>query len=434
MEASSASAAAEVPHYFLCPISLEIMRDPVTLATGITYDRASIERWLFSDAGAGRATCPVTRRALAPHEREATPNHTLRRLIQAWCCAHQLERFPTPRPPVDSCRVAALLDDGRHAGREAAALREIKAIVAESDRNRRCVEATPGAVDFLVAVVTKHSSPAAASSASNKSPADELFLLDSPTSTSSPAEDALSVLYALKPSEKSLAKILERNADFLDTLASLLRRPSYRSRTYAVLLLKAMTAAMAAPRLTTASAELVQEVVRVVADRVSSKAVKAALHVLCRLCPWGRNRVKAVEAGAVAALVELLLDDEGGRRRVAELAVVAIDHLCGCAEGRSELVAHPAGLAVVSKRAMRVSAAATESAVRALYAVARHSPTPAVLQEMLAVGVVAKLLLVLQVDASERARARAKEMLKAHARVWKDSPCLQAHLKASYPC
>ncbi|KAL5207843.1 hypothetical protein ABZP36_032278 [Zizania latifolia] len=192
-----------------------------------------------------------------------------------------------------------------------------------------------------------------------------------------------------------------------------------------------MTSAMLPERLMTVSAELVQEVVRVVADGVSSQAVKAALHVLCRLCPWGRNRVKAVEAGAVAVLVELLLD-EGGRR-AAELAVVAIDHLCGCAEGRSELVAHPAGLAVVSKKAMRVSPATTESAVRALHAVARHSATPAVLQEMLAVGVVAKLLLVLQVDGGERARVRAREMLKANARVWKDSPCLQARLKASYP-
>ncbi|RCV06709.1 hypothetical protein SEVIR_1G189000v4 [Setaria viridis] len=426
VSSSSSAAAAEVPHYFLCPISLEVMRDPVTLATGITYDRASIERWLFTD---GHATCPVTRRALAPEEMDATPNHTLRRLIQAWCAAHQVERFPTPRPPLDSCRVAALLDEGRH-GREAAALREIKAAAAESDRNRRCVEATPGAVEFLVSVVTKHSSAISTSKSFSKR-ADDEFLLESPTSTSSPAEDALSVLYSLKPSERSLTQILEREPEFLNTLTYVLRRPSYRSRTYGILLLKAMVAAMEPARLATVSAGLVQEVVRVVSDRVSSKAVKAALHVLCRLCPWGRNRVKAVEAGAVAALVELLLD-EGGRR-VTELAVVAIDHLCGCAEGRSELVAHPAGLAVVSKKAMRVSLAATESTVRALHAVARHSPTPAVLQEMLAVGVVAKLMLVLQVDANEKARLRAKEMLKAHARVWKDSPCLQAHLKASYP-
>ncbi|XP_040376547.1 E3 ubiquitin-protein ligase PUB23-like [Oryza brachyantha] len=425
-------AAAEVPSYFLCPISLEIMRDPVTLATGITYDRCSIEKWLFGDGGVGggKGTCPVTRRQLAPAEREATPNHTLRRLIQAWCAAHAVERFPTPRPPVDSGRVAALVDEGALAGsrqQRLAALREIKAIAAESDRNRRCVEGTPGAVEFLVSVVVQ--SHALSTSRS----AEDLFdsVLDSPMSTSSPEEEALGVLYSLKPSQATLLRILDKNGGFLDTLASVLRRPSYRSRAYAILLLKAMTSAMSPERLMTVSSELVQEVVRVVADGVSSKAVKAALHVLCRLCPWGRNRVKAVEAGAVAVLVELLLD-EGGRR-AAELAVTAIDHLCGCAEGRSELVAHPAGLAVVSKKAMRVSPAATESAVRALHAVARHSATPAVLQEMLAVGVVAKLLVVVQVDGGERARARAREMLKANARVWKDSPCLQAHLKASYP-
>ena len=34
----------EVPCYFLCPISLSIMRDPVTLPTGITYDRDGIKR------------------------------------------------------------------------------------------------------------------------------------------------------------------------------------------------------------------------------------------------------------------------------------------------------------------------------------------------------------------------------------------------------
>ncbi|XP_048533984.1 E3 ubiquitin-protein ligase PUB23-like [Triticum urartu] len=420
MEGSS----VEVPPYFLCPISLEIMRDPVTLATGITYDRSSIERWL-SD---GHATCPVTQQKLAEADREATPNHTLRRLTQAWCALHAVERFPTPRLPLDAGRVAAIVEEGHGAGRqkELAALREIKSIIAESDRNRRCVEATPGAVEFLVSVFRNHAT-------TSKSAEDLLELsLDSPSSTSSPEEDALSVICSLKPSKKSLVRILEKNGDFLDTLVYMLRRPSYRSRCYGILLLKAMVSVMEPARLMAVRTEVVLEVVRVVSDRVSTKAVKAALHVLCRLCPWGRNRVKAVEAGAMTVLVELLLD-EGGRHPT-ELAVVAIDHLCGCAEGRSDLVAHPAGLAVVAKKAMRISLTTTESAVRALHAVARHSPTPAVLQEMLAVGVVAKLLLVLQVDAGERARAKAKELLKMHARVWKDSPCMQAHLKAHYPC
>jgi hypothetical protein len=56
--------------------------------------------------------------------------------------AHRVKRFPTPRPPLDSCRTAAPLDEGRHSGDHQAAtvLKEIKAVVTESKRNRRCVE------------------------------------------------------------------------------------------------------------------------------------------------------------------------------------------------------------------------------------------------------------------------------------------------------
>ena len=318
--------AAPTPKDFVCPITSQVFDAPVTLETGQTYERRAIQEWLDR----GNATCPITQQKLAEADREATPNHTLRRLTQAWCALHAVERFPTPRPPLDACRGAALVEEGRGAGRqkELAALREIKDIVAESDRNRRCVEATPGAVEFLVSVVRNHAT-------TSKSAEDLSELsLDSPTSTSSPEEEALSVICSLKPSKKSLVRILEKNGDFLDTLVYMLWRPSYRSRCYGILLLKAMVSVMEPARLMAVRTEVVQELVRVVSDRVSAKAVKAALNVLCRLCPWGRNRVKAVEAGAMTVLVELLLD-EGGRHPT-EMAVVAIDHRCGCAQGRAD--------------------------------------------------------------------------------------------------
>ncbi|KAE8783638.1 calcium-dependent protein kinase [Hordeum vulgare] len=72
---------AEVPSYFLCPISLELMRDPVTLPTGISYDRAAISRWLAASAtpaacSTSQRTCPVTRQPLEP-ELQLTPNHNI---------------------------------------------------------------------------------------------------------------------------------------------------------------------------------------------------------------------------------------------------------------------------------------------------------------------------------------------------------------------
>lgn len=66
------------PRYFLCPISLEIMVDPVTLPTGHTYDRTSIQRWFHE----GHKTCPITMLTLSDFS--LTPNRILSRLITDW--------------------------------------------------------------------------------------------------------------------------------------------------------------------------------------------------------------------------------------------------------------------------------------------------------------------------------------------------------------
>uniref|UniRef100_A0A0E0LE98 U-box domain-containing protein n=1 Tax=Oryza punctata TaxID=4537 RepID=A0A0E0LE98_ORYPU len=331
-ESPAPAPAVEVPSYFVCPISLEIMRDPVTLSTGITYDRESIERWVFTD---GHGECPVTKQRLAPADREPTPNHTLRRLIQGWCAVHAVERFPTPRPPVDAARVAAIVDAARPLLREQeealmAPLRELADIVAESDRNRRCVQGAPGVVEFLLSVVKEHGSVGVdATSAKPLGSSQEettCGAVQDSAKASSAEEAALSILHSLKLSEESFKRVLEGSGgeDFLETMACVLRRPSYLSRMQGIHLLKSALPAMPPARLTSASAALVDGVVRVVADRLSAKAVKVVLHVLYRLCPWNRNRVKAVDSGAVSALVRLLLDEGcGGDRRACELAVVA---------------------------------------------------------------------------------------------------------------
>ncbi|KAH0470527.1 hypothetical protein IEQ34_000250 [Dendrobium chrysotoxum] len=72
------SKAAPPPSFFRCPISLEVMLSPVSLCTGVTYDRSSIQRWLDS----GNTTCPATMQSLS--STELVPNLTLRRLIHLW--------------------------------------------------------------------------------------------------------------------------------------------------------------------------------------------------------------------------------------------------------------------------------------------------------------------------------------------------------------
>ncbi|KAJ0094356.1 hypothetical protein Patl1_16172 [Pistacia atlantica] len=66
------------PDDFRCPISLEIMKDPVTLCSGHTYDRASILKWFR----AGNSTCPKTGERLK--NKELVSNLALKRTIQDW--------------------------------------------------------------------------------------------------------------------------------------------------------------------------------------------------------------------------------------------------------------------------------------------------------------------------------------------------------------
>jgi len=73
------STEAAVPEHFLCPISSEIMRDPVVLASGQTYDRRFIQEWL----SAGNRTCPQTQQVLS--NTIITPNHLVRSMISQWC-------------------------------------------------------------------------------------------------------------------------------------------------------------------------------------------------------------------------------------------------------------------------------------------------------------------------------------------------------------
>lgn len=67
------------PQEFYCPLSNEIMRDPVIVSTGKTYDRCSIQNWLK----AGNRTCPKTQQVLS--HTVLTPNHLVRDMITQWC-------------------------------------------------------------------------------------------------------------------------------------------------------------------------------------------------------------------------------------------------------------------------------------------------------------------------------------------------------------
>ncbi|XP_015695819.1 U-box domain-containing protein 15 [Oryza brachyantha] len=87
-----------IPNDFLCPITLAIMTDPVIVASGQTYERRSIQKWLDS----GERTCPKTRQQLA--HLSLAPNYALKNLILQWCDKNKVElekREPEPGAELD---------------------------------------------------------------------------------------------------------------------------------------------------------------------------------------------------------------------------------------------------------------------------------------------------------------------------------------------
>eukprot|EP00252_Welwitschia_mirabilis_P011153 TRINITY_DN2506_c0_g1_i1.p1 TRINITY_DN2506_c0_g1~~TRINITY_DN2506_c0_g1_i1.p1 ORF type:complete len:600 (-),score=139.16 TRINITY_DN2506_c0_g1_i1:182-1981(-) len=85
-----------IPADFRCPLSLELMSDPVIVASGQTYERAYIQHWLDQ----GMTTCPKTGQTLG--HSHLIPNYTVKALIASWCEAKHLPVPQSTPPPVCS--------------------------------------------------------------------------------------------------------------------------------------------------------------------------------------------------------------------------------------------------------------------------------------------------------------------------------------------
>ena len=75
LAAASAVKDVEPPEHFVCPISSDLMVDPVVCADGHCYDRAYIEAWLVD-----HDTSPLTGARL--EGKELSPDEDLRRATE----------------------------------------------------------------------------------------------------------------------------------------------------------------------------------------------------------------------------------------------------------------------------------------------------------------------------------------------------------------
>jgi hypothetical protein len=85
----------DIPNEYICPLTLEIMVNPLMDRYGRSYERSAILEWIASttiscsdndDNDNGPPTCPITRRPL--YAKDLIPNNKLRNEILLWREAH----------------------------------------------------------------------------------------------------------------------------------------------------------------------------------------------------------------------------------------------------------------------------------------------------------------------------------------------------------
>ena len=393
----------EIPEYFICPISLQIMKDPVTATTGITYDRESIEHWLFE----GHNTmCPVTKQPLSG-DSELTPNHTLRRLIQAWCAVNApngTDQISSPKPPLSKFYIIKLIRDLWLPNSQLEALKDLEKLALESERNRKHMVEAGIAKPILSIVLTCHRN-----------------------GEKTGLQEALSILYLIRSSLIQSKLVQTQNDDIIKALIGALGADDLQDnltmKSNAASALKVVIQKANSSALERLKPEFFHRIACFLREGSTHQGINAALHVLLDSSPSGRNRIMMVDAGTVFELIELEL--KSPEKKTTELIFGVLFHLCSCADGRAQFLSHAAGIAVVTRRIVKVSPAVDDRALLILSLICKFSATNGVLQEMLKVGAVAKLCMVLQVNCASYLKDKAIEILRIHNNVWKNSPCVE---------
>lgn len=389
-----------IPSNFLCPISLDLMKDPVMLSTGITYDRDSIEAWF----DAGNRTCPLTKRVMVAGS-EPVPNHAIRQMIQDWCVENAdsgVERIATPKAPIGSREVAEILArieaarDEMNDGVCREMVVKLRTAMEESKRNKKRIIAN-SAGKVLLAIFD---------SFSKDNFLDHALVL----------EEILSTLATVLPldSESRSFNILTDSS--LRCVAWFMNSGNLPSRSNAVFVLREVLAAADQTKcddLVTHTGCSLESLVKLVKEPICPAATKAALLSMYYLISKSSNPAaeKAAatlsELDMVATVTEKLVDCD---KSVCEKALAVLDGVCISAKGRESATNHALTIPVLVKKLHRVSELSTEFSVSILWKLGKYDEK--VVVEALKVGAFQKLLLLLQVGCSETTKEKAGELLK----------------------
>lgn len=275
-----------IPDDFLCPISLELMKDPVIVATGQTYERTYIQRWIDG----GNTTCPKTRQKLQNFV--LTPNYVLRSLIAQWCSDHNIEQ------PMISTNMRIKKSDGsfRDVSMDLAAIESLVRKLSS-----RSIEERRGSV-FEIRSLSKRNTDNRILIAEAGAIPILINLLTSDDNLTQ--ENAVTSILNLSIYEHNKGLIMLANA--IPSIVQVLRSGTVEARENAAATLFSLSL-LDENKIIIGASGAIPALVELLQNG-SSRGRKDAATALYRLCIYQGNKGRAVRAGIISALLKMLTD------------------------------------------------------------------------------------------------------------------------------
>ncbi|XP_073147262.1 U-box domain-containing protein 25-like [Henckelia pumila] len=397
-------AEITVPPLFTCPISLDLFADPVTLCTGLTYDRYHIEKWL----AAGNSTCPVTMQRL--NDLSIVPNRTLCHLINQWVQSSarvqqeycDLELTDHSDPSFDSMK-RVLESDQSTLEKRLQVLEKIESLFQEEPFS---INSCLIRLDFFGSLLEL-----ALRNAESLHIQESLVLVE---------KSLICALKLMPFSEVEGLNMLKKDSKF-EGFVHLFQQGSSCIKKSLCLIVETISSTPETRDLCEKmgkSSEIPKGIIHLIIHYKSDEEVESAIRAMSALSNHEPNRDRLVQEGAVQALISYVSNLEKHERKLASITMRTIERLVSSVDAaKGALISHPAGVESLVKMVFRVSNhEGSESSVNSLLMICCESRMGR--EKAMVSGVLTQLLLLLQSQCSGRAKSKARMLLKLLRSKW----------------
>lgn len=368
-----------VPNLFRCPISLDVMKSPVSLCTGVTYDRSSIQHWLES----GHDTCPATMQILST--KEFVPNLTLHRLIAHW--SHQLT------VPEQEVRVwiEKIKSENESENSCVDYLVKVAKFATGCEANRRFLASYGGFVEAVFGVL-------------NRKRRSEIAVLES-------AVRVLNLIVNENGVKEKLNRLILNTYNCLPLFLEILREGNLDSKIGSIKILDSISLDNESKRRVLETENLLSalfDYLKLAEDQALNDAI---LSILITLSVYRSVKAQLVELGMVQILKRILSDSRTQILTV-EKSIKMLSIVATCSEGRLALSEEASCAGRVVERVMKVGKTAREDAVVVIWSMCCVYKDARVKEAVVNSNGLTKLLLVMQSENEGIVRKMCGDLVK----------------------